>query len=215
VLRAAVARCKGSLRRLGFAPLEAARELAIRDRRQGACDLPGGVVVRGRGRRLEVQRLSYRRSIRSRPASIPPQAGFTYWIPAAGQFPIPESGVTLTFSLSPFESEKPVLETGHKTAFFDMDQLRFPLLVRNFRPGDRLAPLGLKGTQKVKKVFIDRKIPREDRPRYPLLLCGDHILWVVGLRQSEFAKIGAHTKQWLKVEMAGCLGRDDDYFKSI
>ena len=215
VLRAAVARCKGSLRRMGFAPLEAARELAIRGPSQGSCDLPDGVVVRGRGHRLEVQRRSYRRSMRCRSGSVSSQGGFAYWIPAAGQFPIQESGVTLTFSLPPTGPEKPVHETGQKTAFFDMEQLLFPLLVRNFRPGDRLAPLGLKGTQKVKKVFIDRKIPREDRPRYPLLLCGDHVLWVVGLRQSEFAKIGAHTSHWLKVEVAGCLGRDDDYFKSI
>jgi len=215
VLRAAVASCKGNLRRLGFTALEAARKLAVRGPRQGSCDLPGGLVVRGRGHRIEVQRLAYRRGKGRRSGWMAPPADFTYWIPGAGRFSIPESGVTMTFSLPASGPEKPVHETGQKTAFFDMDQLRFPFQVRNFRPGDRLAPLGLKGTQKVKKVFIDRKIPREDRPRYPLLLCGDQILWIVGVRQSEFAKIGSQTRRWLKVHMTGCLSRDDGYFKSI
>lgn len=215
VLRAAVTRCRGNLRRLGFAPLEAARELAVRGPSQGSCDLPGGLVLRGRGHRIEVQRRAYRRGAGRRSGWINPPSDFNYWIPGAGRFSIPESGVTMTFSLTASGPEEPVHETGQKTAFFDMEQLCFPLLVRNFRPGDRLAPLGLKGTQKVKKVFIDRKIPREDRPRYPLLLCDDQILWIVGLRQSEFAKIGSQTRHWLKVDMAGCLRRDDDYFKSI
>jgi len=215
VLRAVVARCRGSLRRLGFAALEAARELAVRGPNQGACDLPGGLVVRGRGYRIEVQRLSYRRGEGRRSGPVGPPTDFAYWIPETGRYSIAESGMTLTFSLPASGPEKPVHETGQKTAFFDMEQLRFPLLVRNFRPGDRLAPLGLNGTQKVKKVFIDRKIPREDRPRYPLLLCGDQILWIVGLRQSEYAKVKSQTRRWLKVDLTGCLKRDDDYFKSI
>jgi tRNA(Ile)-lysidine synthase len=137
---------------------------------------------------------------------------FEYRIPSAGRFPIPEAGVTMIFSLRTTAPEAPFDRTGQETAFFDMDQLRFPLMLRNFRPGDRMAPLGLKGTQKVKKIFIDRKIAREDRPRYPLLLSGDQILWIVGLRQSETGKIGPQTKRWLKVEMAGCLSKHDDYY---
>ena len=212
VLRAAVARCKGSLRRVGFAPLEAARELAVQGPRQGACDLPDGLVVRGRGRRLEVQRRSYRRGVGRRSDPAAPPTGFAYQVSAMGSYAIHPSGLTMTFSLPASGPDRPVHQTGQKTAFFDMDQLRLPLLVRNFRPGDRMAPLGLKGTQKVKKILIDRKIPREDRPRYPLLLCGDQILWIVGLRQSEIAKIGSHTRRWLKVDVTGCLGRDDGYF---
>jgi tRNA(Ile)-lysidine synthase len=215
VLRAAVASCKGDLRRVGFAPLEAARELAVQDRRQGACDLPGGLVVRVCDHRLAVQHLPSRRTSGRRSGYAPPPSGFAYQIPATGRFPIHETGVTMTFSLSASGPETPVHQTGHKTAFFDMDQLRFPLLVRNFQPGDRITPLGLNGTQKVKKVFIDRKVPREDRARYPLLVCDDLILWIVGVRQSEIAKIKSHTRRWLKVEVTGCLDQDDGYFKSI
>ena len=215
MLRAAVAHCQGHLRRLGFASLEAAREFAVRGPRRGSFDLPGGLVMRGRGHRLEVQRLSHRRGQgRSAPPDSPGIA-FAYEIPAPGLFPIREVGLTLSFSHSAPQPEALTCQTGQETAFFDMDQLHFPLLVRNFRPGDRMAPLGLEGHQKVKKIFIDRKVAREDRTRYPLLLCGDQILWIVGLRQSEAGKIGPQTRRWLKVEAMACLDPDDGYFKSI
>jgi tRNA(Ile)-lysidine synthase len=215
LLRAAVAKCKGHLRRMGFAALEAAREFAVLGPPHGSCDLPDGLVVRGRGNRLEIQ-CFHRWKGRGRPRAVPPaESGFHYRIPSPGRFAIREAGATMIFSLLAAPPKDPVAQTGHETAFFDMDQLQFPLTVRNFRAGDRMAPLGLNGTQKVKKIFIDRKIAREDRIRYPLLLNGDQVLWIAGLRQSEIGKIGSRTRRWLKVEVAGCLRGDDGYFKSI
>jgi tRNA(Ile)-lysidine synthase len=42
--------------------------------------------------------------------------------------------------------------------------------VRNRRPGDRLSPLGMKGSKKLKDVFIDKKISRNIRDgTFPLL----------------------------------------------
>ena len=46
------------------------------------------------------------------------------------------------------------------------------LVVRNFMPGDRIRPLGMTGTRKVKDVFIDRKLPRSRRARFPLVTLG-------------------------------------------
>jgi tRNA(Ile)-lysidine synthase len=212
VLRAAVRQCKGDLRRVGFAPLEAAREFATQGAAWGTRNLPDGLVVRGQNHRLAVQRLSRKRG-NGRPFSaVPVEPGFEYQIPSPGHFFIREAGVTMTFSLLEAPPDGGICRTGQQTAFFDMDQLNFPLAIRNFRPGDRMAPLGLSGTQKVKKIFIDRKIAREDRLRYPLLLCGDQILWVVGLRQSEKGKIRPTTSRWLKIEMTGCLSGQDGYF---
>jgi len=48
-----------------------------------------------------------------------------------------------------------------------------------------------------------------------MLLCGDSLLWVAGLRQSEVGKISPSTRRWLKVEMSGCLSAQDGYFYSI
>ena len=212
VLRAAVRRCKGDLRRVAFAPLEAAREFATRGPAHGSCDLPDGLAVRGQGDRLAVQRQPHTKGDGRPLRSMPVAPVFEYRIPTVGRYPIPEIGLTMAFTLLETPPDGGVGRTGQQTAFFDMDQLRFPLTIRNFRPGDRLSPLGLSGTQKVKKIFIDRKIARVDRPRYPLLLCGSQILWVVGLRQGEKGKIRPTTTHWLKVEISGCLSGQDGYF---
>jgi tRNA(Ile)-lysidine synthase len=85
-------------------------------------------------------------------------------------------------------------------AFLDCQNLRFPLRIRNFRPGDRFQPLGVKGTQKLKEFFIDHKIPNFERQRVPLLISGEMIAWVVGYRIDERVKVSEKTQRVLKVE---------------
>ncbi len=86
-------------------------------------------------------------------------------------------------------------------ALLDYQSLQLPLKMRNFRPGDRFKPLGLKGTQKLKEFFIDHKIPRFERAKIPLLVSGETVVWVVGYRVSERAKITAKTEKILKVKV--------------
>jgi tRNA(Ile)-lysidine synthase len=89
----------------------------------------------------------------------------------------------------------------HYTAFFDYQSLQFPLRMRNFRPGDRFQPLGVKGTQKLKEFFIDHKIPKFERPRVALLVSGDVIAWVVGYRIDERVRVTEKTQRVLRVEV--------------
>ena len=86
-------------------------------------------------------------------------------------------------------------------AFLDYQTLHFPLKMRNFRPGDRFEPLGVKGTQKLKEFFIDHKIPRFERPSIPLLTSGEMIAWVVGYRIDERVKVTEKTQRVLKVRV--------------
>jgi tRNA(Ile)-lysidine synthase len=86
-------------------------------------------------------------------------------------------------------------------ALLDYQSLQFPLRIRNFRPGDRFQPLGAKGTQKLKEFFIDHKIPRFERPKTPLLLSGEEIIWIMGYRIDERVKITEKTERVLKVEL--------------
>ena len=60
------------------------------------------------------------------------------------------------------------------------------------------------GSRKTVKAFmIDAKIPREERDRIPLVAEGQHVLWIVGYRISEYYKITDDTKQILQVKMDG------------
>lgn len=89
---------------------------------------------------------------------------------------------------------------SRNAAYFDYNKLKIPLLVRNFRPGDCFAPFGMKGHKKLKDLFIEKKIPKRNRGLVPILVSGDEIIWVVGLRQASYGKIGPQTKKILKID---------------
>lgn len=69
------------------------------------------------------------------------------------------------------------------------------LVVRAWRPGDRLRPLGLGGHKKVQDLFVDRKVPRAERTRVPIVTDRDgRILWVAGHALAEPVRVTSATK---------------------
>ena len=71
------------------------------------------------------------------------------------------------------------------SASFALAALRFPLMVRSRRPGDRIRLPG--GTKKVKKVLLESRIPPSERHLVPLVVDieGD-VLWIPGLARAEW-----------------------------
>jgi tRNA(Ile)-lysidine synthase len=119
---------------------------------------------------------------------------------------IPEVGKKLTFDVcrhkemtldgslvsSPLDTE----------AFFDLDQLELPLLVRSRAAGDRMQPYGLNGTKKVKDMFIDAKIPPSQRDAIPVIVdAKGQVLWIPGLRHSKHAPVHTETVQVLHMKL--------------
>jgi tRNA(Ile)-lysidine synthase len=54
------------------------------------------------------------------------------------------------------------------------------LIVRNWLPGDRFWPAHHRSEDKLKRLFLEKKVPAVDRPAWPVALCGDRIVWVRG-----------------------------------
>ncbi len=70
---------------------------------------------------------------------------------------------------------------GEGQVMVDAAGLTDSLIVRQRRPGDRLHPLGAPGRKKVQDVFVDRKVPRDDRDRVPIVTDEmGRIVWVAG-----------------------------------
>ena len=92
-------------------------------------------------------------------------------------------------------------------AVFDARALAGGFTVRNFRPGDRVTPLGMAGSRKVKDVFIDWKIPLEQRRRFPLVLLDGAVAWIPGLVRSNLAPVTAETTEAVQLSFASrhCL----------
>ena len=84
-----------------------------------------------------------------------------------------------------FLSSKPNITEGFLEVVLDGEKITTPLIVRSRKPGDRLRPLGMKGTKKVKDVFIDKKIPKEIRDLIPIVCSGEDIIWLPGITINE------------------------------
>ncbi|WP_042453852.1 tRNA lysidine(34) synthetase TilS [Neobacillus dielmonensis] len=73
------------------------------------------------------------------------------------------------------------------TALFDADLVKWPLIIRTRKNGDRMTLKGMKGSKKLKDIFIDQKIPLEDRNTWPVITDRDNcILWLPGLKKSSY-----------------------------
>lgn len=70
-------------------------------------------------------------------------------------------------------------------AEFDMVEHEV-LTVRPSRPGDRMKPKGMRGhSKKLSDIFVDAKIPRAARKRWPVFCSGQEIIWLPLLCQAE------------------------------
>lgn len=69
------------------------------------------------------------------------------------------------------------------------NEIKLPLYIRNRLDGDRIYVKGLHGNKKVKEIFIDSKIPINQRNHYPLLVdSNDNVLFIPGLKKSKYDK---------------------------
>jgi tRNA(Ile)-lysidine synthase len=85
-------------------------------------------------------------------------------------------------------------------ALFDAGEIEGGLIVRSFRPGDRIRPLGMTGTRKIHDVFVDRKLPRERRATWPIVESRNEIMWIPGMVRSRFALLTEATDKLLQLK---------------
>ena len=72
------------------------------------------------------------------------------------------------------------------------------MVVRTRRPGDLMRPFGLHGSQKIQDLMVNRKVPRRERDRVPIITTETgQIAWVVGLAVGEEFAIQPHTTRVL------------------
>jgi tRNA(Ile)-lysidine synthase len=119
-----------------------------------------------------------------------------------GITPVPALGITVEARLK----HSGDLQEGGWAARMDRTALGLPLTVRNRRDGDRIQPLGLKGSKKLQDVMVDRKIPSELRGRIPIITDRDGPVWIVGHVLSERVKVTDETDTALELIVSPLAG---------
>ena len=89
-----------------------------------------------------------------------------------------------------------------KDVWIDADKVVFPLSIRLIKEGDRMIPLGMKGSKLISDILTDTKVSYFDRQRQYVLLNNDQqIIWLVGRRIDDRYKITSSTKTVLKIKL--------------
>jgi tRNA(Ile)-lysidine synthase len=104
----------------------------------------------------------------------------------------------------------PAIQASKLDVSVQAAEVRMPLAVRSRQPGDRFRPAGLGGRgKKVQDLFVDRKIPRDQRDSVPIVVDGnDRIVWIVGEPVAEDFRVTEPSRGviFLKARRLGGLG---------
>jgi tRNA(Ile)-lysidine synthase len=119
-----------------------------------------------------------------------------------GEYSLNVPGVTMIPGWKIIASIESKFIDENKSGFvecFDHDVVGSELIVRSKKQGDKLSPLGMNGSKSLKDLMIDLKIPKAERDGIPIICSPEHIIWVVGTRIDDRAKVLASTKRVLLI----------------
>ncbi len=190
-IRLFVAERRGSLRKISRAHVAAIRQLVLQGGPSDSLDLPGGWRAE---RENDLLRLIDTRAERKESPE-----GFSVAIAADGITIVDAAG--FKFEASTIAAADASMPDSLSVAMFDAAKIvDAGLVARNFMKGDRIRPLGMRGTRKVHDVLVDRKVPQARRERFPMVTVGDTIAWLPGLVRADCALVTKATEAILRVE---------------
>jgi tRNA(Ile)-lysidine synthase len=62
----------------------------------------------------------------------------------------------------------------------DFDRVRWPLVLRNWHPGDSYRPHGSRRVRKLKRLLLESRVPRSARGGWPVLTSEGKVIWASG-----------------------------------
>ena len=170
---------------LGSGHVNSVLELAHHGQNGTSLPLPGGVEVR-----KERDGLAFHAVAKENAGGTPSKGReFEYNIDLARgtqEVRVPELGCVFRLRVIDWPAKR--AETSRDGAVLDRDRLRFPLVLRNWRPGDRMCPLGHRSAHKLKRLLNEKRVSRWARDGWPVLTSGGILAWARGLHvAAEFA----------------------------
>ncbi len=177
---------------IGAVHIEAVRELFYKEGNK-EISLPDGICARREFDRVFIGPET--------PPVIKPQIESINPVRIPGEIKIEGMGV-FEFTCLEYDKSKIIPEKTY-TKWFDYDKIIKSLVLRTRQTGDYLTINEALSTKPLKKYLIQEKVPRQERDKTYVLADGNHILWVVGYRISQYYKVGPKTKKILQVRLRG------------
>ena len=169
VLRRALHELRGDLRGFAMCHVEALVDLVHGGETGAECRLPFEVCGQREYNRLVL--------LARRPSGGEAE-DWQVSLPVPGSVSLPHGG-RMTATLQPPPADFAAVTSDE--AFLAAEAAGDGLVVRAWRDGDRIAPLGMDGSRKLQDLFVDARVPRRERRRIPVVLNGrGQVLWVGG-----------------------------------
>ncbi|MEW6429342.1 MAG: tRNA lysidine(34) synthetase TilS [Thermodesulfobacteriota bacterium] len=194
----------------GFERIANLLHLAFGNAGSGRVHLPGGVRAVREGDSLLCYRPPDMADLRSDPH--PPPPSFLYRMKSPGQLQIRETGARLVIEPQAHPpSDRELLGSG--ALYLDAATVRFPIVVRPPRPGDRIRPLGAPGRKKVSDFLAARRVPHARRASVVLLESEGEIVAIAGMTIAERCRLTGNSSGVLRISLAdkGLYEGDDPW----
>ncbi len=179
LLRRGAAQLLGDARDLDFGPLEAAR-VASRAEPGRRCEVARGLTLAVEAERLVLS------------AGERPGPEYPLLLEAGGRLP---AGWRLVAEAAADDGGEDPWQ-----ARVAAEALTAPLVVRARRRGEKFQPLGMGGQHmKVTDFMVNAKIAAAARDRWPVVVCGEAVVWVAGLRLDERFRVRPETTERVRL----------------
>ena len=89
------------------------------------------------------------------------------------------------------------IPANNNIACLDEDEIKYPLIIRNWKEGDSFYPLGMNNKKKISDFLIDNHISRFDKEKLLVLESAGKIVWVIGHRIDNRFRIKPATRKIL------------------
>ena len=105
--------------------------------------------------------------------------GFSYDVPVPGRVVVSELGSSFLFKILKRDGSGEAYNRD-QTAGLDPQKVGGKLVLRNWRAGDTFRPTGSQKTRKLKDLFREKQVPGGQRRLWPVVACGEQVVWVRG-----------------------------------
>jgi tRNA(Ile)-lysidine synthase len=195
---------RGDRRELGANHVQQVIHLASGSTSGHHLELPGGITVR---RTFGELIFSCRESIpqHTDDGTAQRENAYEYVVSlpllGAATVSIPELGKC--FRLKVIDWPVTESDTKRDANVLDVDLLRSPLILRNWRPGDAYRPHGRRHERKLKSMFLAERVPSGERGVWPVLESGGRVIWAQGMPAAENFRASENTRMGLVIEEEG------------
>ena len=197
LVRRIYAEVRGSRAQITASHVDAVLELAVKSQSGSRLDLPGVTAERIFNRLMFAPANTRPGEVRNarRAAGVPPEFSYSLDRPATGDgISVVVAEIHRRFSLKRVDWPAGRSETVSGRGALDFDRVQWPLVLRNWRPGDSYRPQGSRRVRRLKRLLLESRVPRNVRNRWPVLDSAGCVIWASGCPVAEEAAAGGETR---------------------